>query len=76
MSSSVTFISQTYFPQSGTSTFNYSSTRLCRKNLCGSGRTTEPHSSTRSSSCQSSMDDLHAPTLENTLFKSHSEPEK
>lgn len=42
----------------------------CRNNLCGLGRTIQSNTGTKSGSCQSSVGDLHAPTWENTLFKS------
>lgn len=76
MSSSATYISQTYFLPLSTSPFNSTITRLCRNNFCGSGWATQPNNSTRSGSSQSLGGDLHAPTLENTLFKAYSEPEK
>lgn len=69
MSSFVIFISRTYFPQLGTSTLNSTFTGLCGKNLCGSGRAIQSNRGTKSSSYQSSTGDLHAPALENTLFK-------
>lgn len=52
MSSSPTFISQTYFPPLSTLTFNSMITRLYRNNLCGSGRAIQTNSSTKSGSCQ------------------------